>query len=51
MLDFLSTPLAVALVIILSLVLIMLCILKAWKKVPPDKAAVIVGIEIGRAHV
>ena len=44
MLDFLSTPLAVALVIILTLLLIVGCILKAWKKVPPDKAAVIVGI-------
>jgi len=44
MLNLLSSPLGVAGVIIVTLVVIIACILTAWKKVPSDKAAVIVGI-------
>jgi len=44
MLNLLSSPLGVAGVIIATLVVIIACILTAWKKVPSDKAAVIVGI-------
>ena len=44
MLDILKSPLGVALLIIITVVVILVCILSAWKKVPSDKAAVIVGI-------
>lgn len=40
----LTSPVGVALVIIAALILIIVCILSAWKKVPSDKAAVIVGL-------
>lgn len=42
--EFLASPLGVAAIIILALVLVILCIMIAWKKVPSDKAAVIVGL-------
>lgn len=42
--SFLSSPLGVALIIISALIVIILCILSSWKKVPSDKAAVIVGL-------
>jgi flotillin len=42
--NFLTTPLGVAAIIILALILIISCIFCAWKKVPSDKAAVIVGL-------
>lgn len=42
--QFLSSPLGVAIIIIVALILIISCILAAWKKVPSDKAAVIVGL-------
>ena len=42
--SFLSSPLGVAAIIVLALVIIILCILSSWKKVPSDKAAVIVGL-------
>ncbi len=40
----LSSPAGVSLLIIIVLVLIVVSILRAWKKVPSDKAAVIVGL-------
>ncbi len=44
MLALLSSPFGVAALIIVALLVVIMCVLKAWKKVPPDKAAVIVGI-------
>ena len=40
----LQSPLGVAIIIIAALLLILICILNAWKKIPSDKAAVIVGL-------
>ena len=42
--SFLSSPLGVAAIIVVALIIIILCILSSWKKVPSDKAAVIVGL-------
>ncbi len=44
MLNLLTSPFGVAIVIIAALVVVMICLLSAWKKVPSDKAAVIVGL-------
>ncbi len=49
MIGTLGTAGMVALVVISLVILIMICILSTWKKVPSDKAAVIVGV--GKAKV
>lgn len=44
MLDFILTPFGIAVLVIVVLFLVILCVLGAWKKVPSDKAAVVVGL-------
>ncbi len=44
MLALLTSPLGVAIIIIIAVVIILACLISAWKKVPSDKAAVIVGL-------
>ncbi len=44
MLTLLMSPFGVAAIIIIAIVIILICLVNAWKKVPSDKAAVIVGL-------
>ncbi len=39
-----SSPLIIAVIILLAVLLVTFCIVRAWKKIPSDKAAVIVGL-------
>lgn len=42
--SFLSSPIGVAIIIVAALLIIIFCVLSSWRKVPSDKAAVIVGL-------
>ncbi len=39
-----TSPLIIAAIILVAVLIITLCIIRAWKKIPSDKAAVIVGL-------